>query len=93
MKKALSLFAALAFIFTMAAPVYATDLPAPVEKLADGTMDIVSSPLEIINHTKSEMDSADNMPFGLLKGLIESPFYVVKKAGSGVVSILTFPIE
>jgi len=93
MKKAMILAIAFAFCLGMAAPVLASDLPAPMDKLMNGMIDVVKSPLELYDHTKHEFDHNDNKAFGLLKGLIESPFHVVDKAGRGVIDIATFPIE
>ncbi len=92
MKKVLSLAVVVAFV-SFCIPAMAADLPKPVEKLKGGTIEVIKSPIVIYDHTKSEMDKASFKPFGLLKGLVESPFHVVKKAGSGALDIATFPIE
>ena len=87
---------ALAFVFCLSMActvVYAADLESAVDKLADGTMEIVKSPIVLYDHTKSEMDSADHKAVGLLKGLLESPFHMVKKVGHGAMDIATFPID
>jgi len=81
MKKAIMLAIAFAFVFSFSVPALADDLPRPVKKLVDGTMEIVKSPIVIYDHTKKTYDDADFKPLGLLKGLLESPFHVVKKAG------------
>ncbi len=93
MKKAVVLAVIMTFSILFAAPLYAADLPRPVDKLVHGMIDIVSSPLEIYHHTSHEVDSAKTKAFGFVKGLVESPFYVIKKAGGGLVDVLTFPIE
>lgn len=93
MKKALVFFIAFAFIASLAGSVMAADLKKPVEKFVNGTMEVVKSPMQLVEHPKAEIDSAKHMPFGLLKGLIESPFHILKKAGHGAVDMATFPIE
>ena len=93
MKKALLMLMAFAFVVTTAALVYAGDLPKPVEKFTKGAVEVVKSPLAIYDHTKYEYDGSDMKFLGLLKGLIESPFHVAKKAGTGAIDMATFPVE
>ena len=93
MKKALLLLVAFTFVACFVTVASATDLPKPVEKLAKGAVDVVKSPLTIYDHTKSEYDKSDIKPLGFIKGLTESPFHFVKKAGGGVIDMATFPIE
>ena len=93
MKKITALFIALAFAFTVIGPALAGDLPAPVQKITDGTMEVLKSPMVLYTHTVDTMDVAEYKVFGLMKGLLESPFHFVQKAGSGVIDIATFPIE
>ncbi|MCA9407774.1 MAG: hypothetical protein H6755_05330 [Candidatus Omnitrophica bacterium] len=92
MKKALVLFIVLALI-GMAAPVFAGDMPAPIDKLTGGFVEIIKSPLALYEHPKSEMEGHDHMAIGLVKGLVEAPFHFVKRAGGGVLDVVTFPIE
>jgi len=77
----------------MACPVFAIDLDKSVDKFVDGTMEVIKSPIVIYDHTKSEMDNADHKAYGFMKGLFEAPFHMVKKAGSGLLDVATFPIE
>ena len=93
MKKALCLAIAFAFVMSMAAAVYAADLPKPIDKLTKGTVEVVKSPLAIYDHTKKEMDHADFKPLGLFKGLVESPFHVIKRAGGGIIDVATFLVD
>ena len=93
MKKLTCLLLALAFAFTVVGPALAGDLPRPVDKLTKGAVEVIKSPTEFYSHTMGEMDSAEHKPLGLIKGLLESPFHVVKKAGAGVIDIATFPVE
>jgi len=93
MKKVLLIAIAFAFVLTMVMPIYAADLPKPIDKLTKGTVEIVKSPLAIYDHTKKAMDDSDFKPLGLFKGLVESPFYVVKRAGNGILDVITFPVD
>lgn len=88
-------FVALAFVFvmSMACTVFAADLHKSVDKLVDGTMEMMKSPLVLHDHMKKEMDDAEHKPMGFLKGLLEAPFHMVKKAGNGLLDVATFPIE
>ena len=92
MKRLFSLTVALAFLFTFAAPLHAA-LPRPVDKIKNGTMEVIKSPLELIDHTKKEVDSSKYKALGLVGGLAKAPFHMVKKAGHGIVEIATFPID
>ena len=93
MKKALMLLIALTFIMSMVGVLQAADLPKPIDKLAKGTTTVIKSPTELYDHTKKSVDSADHKVIGLFKGLIMSPFHMVKKAGSGALDVATFPID
>lgn len=93
MKKAIIIAAVFAFVASFAAPVLAADLPKPIHKFTHGIMTIVKSPIALYDHTKAGWDSHDLKPLGFTKGLIESPFYVIKEAGTGVVDVATFPVE
>ena len=93
MKKVSLLALAFVFMMSMACTVYAADMHKAVDKLANGTMEMMKSPLVLHDHTKSEMDAADHKVLGLMKGLLEAPFHMVRKAGDGLLDVATFPIE
>ena len=93
MKKIMVLSVIMTFVVLFAAPLYASELPRPLDKLGHGLVDIVTSPLEIYHHTSDKVNSEDQKVLGFFKGLVESPFYMIKKLGGGVVDVLTFPIE
>ena len=94
MKKIVVLAVILTFVVLFAAPLFAAELPRPLDKLGHGLVDIVTSPLEIYHHTFDKVNSDEHHKvFGFFKGLVESPFYMIKKLGGGVVDVLTFPIE
>lgn len=94
LKKTCLFVMAVVFMMSMTVPLYASDyLHKSVDKLANGTMEVVKTPLMLYDHTKSEMDVSEHKPLGMLKGLLESPFHMVKKAGGGALDMATFPIE
>lgn len=93
MKKVLITTMILSFVLSVSVPAFAGELPQPIKKLINGTTEVLKSPLELFDHTKSEMDKSDQKIVGLFKGLLFSPFYVVKRAGHGIVDMVTFPIE
>ena len=91
MRKAIAIVVAVAFVVMLAVPVYA--LPRPIEKLKGGAVDVIKSPLELGKYTHSEFKDAEFKPVGLLKGLIYGAAHMIKKAASGVVDIITFPVD
>ena len=80
-----------AFIMLMSTAAFA--LPAPVEKLKGGVVGVISSPLEIKDHTVSELKASHYHPFGLVGGFLKGTAYMIKKAVSGAVDIATFPMK
>ncbi len=93
MKKIMVFFISFIFVLSMSTLSQAADLPKPVHKLAHGAVDIATSPVEMFDHVKSSIDNSKCKVLGLLKGAVESPFYMLKKAGHGLVDVITFPIE
>ena len=92
MKRIFSFIAALTFLFSTTAPLFAA-LPRSIEKITHGVKDVVTSPMELIDHTKKEVDSSKYKALGLISGLVKSPFHMVKKAGKGIMDVATFPID
>lgn len=88
MKKVLCLGIAFAFVLTLSVPAY-----AGVDKLKDGFVKVVKSPMQLIERPKMGMDEMDSRPVGFLKGLVESPFYMLKDIGGGLIDVVTFPFE
>ena len=80
------------FLLNLSYTVYAS-VPKPFDKFSKGAIEVIKSPLVIIDHTKMSVDKSDHKAVGLFKGLLESPFHVVKQAGGGVIDMATFPIE
>jgi hypothetical protein len=93
MKKIVCFLVVSAFLAMGASTVLAGDLPKPVEKFTKGAVEVIKSPIVIYDHTKGEYDKSDIKPLGFIKGLVESPFLLVKKAGGGALEMATFPVE
>ena len=93
MKMTLALLVALAFVFACAAPAMAYDMERPVKKIADGTADVIQSPLHLVEKPVDGLKDHDYPLVGFMKGLLKGPFHTIKKAGGGVVDIATFPIK
>ncbi len=91
MKRFLITALALAFVLAYGSTVYA--LPAPVEKFKGGLKDVLISPLEIKDHTFSEVKASTIKPLGLVGGLIKGSGFMIKKAVSGAVDVATFPLK
>ena len=88
MKKILSLMV----IFSLVtAPLYA--LPAPIEKLKGGTVQILKSPLDLKTYATDEMKTSKYKPFGLVGGLVKGTFHMIDHVGKGVIDIATFPLD
>ena len=66
MKKTFLVALVFAFAMSMACPVFAMDLDKSIEKFADGTMEVIKSPMVLHDHTKETMDSADHKVIGLM---------------------------
>ncbi len=74
------------------APSFA-DLPEPIHKLKGGAMDILSVPYDIGKRTYDEVTVSTFKPFGLVGGLIKGTAFGLKKAVSGAIDVVTFPID
>ena len=92
MKRAFILTLTVAFVVAMSGAVFAYDLDKPIDKLSTGVVDVLHSPMLLIEHPVESMENSDK-PIGLFKGLIETPFKILTKAGHGVINIATFPVE
>lgn len=74
---------------TFTSPLYA----AGYEKAKAGAEKIVKSPVQIYDNIKGEYDSAGLNPFGLFGGLMKGLFFTGRDVVSGLVDILTFPVD
>ena len=91
MKKAFIVFAAVLFVVSFTVPLYA--LPHPIEKLYDGGKTVLKSPLQVVDHTTKEVQSAQFKPFGLIGGFLKGTAYMVHDIVSGVYTMVTCPID
>ena len=91
MRHMLSFFIAAVVTVVFAVPSFA--YPRPVEKLKDGVIAVVKSPLEIKDYTMAEAKDGSFLPFSLPAGLLKGSFYMAKKMVGGVLDIVTFPID
>ena len=81
----------LAFVLTCASPVFS--LPEPITKIKDNVVDMVKAPLEMRHYVVDEVQAAEFKPFGLMGGVLKGTFYTVKKLGTGIVHIVTLPLD
>jgi hypothetical protein len=93
MKKTVIITIFFAFVLCVAVPVWAAEMPKPVHRFANGLLEMVKSPLVLFEYPKAEMEAAEHKPVGLLKGLMEAPFHMIKKLGHGLIDVVTFPVE
>jgi len=91
MRKAIATGLVFAFLVMCAAPLAA--LPAPIEKLKGGAIDVIKSPLELGKYTHEELKSKDFILVGFLRGVIMGTAHMIKKAAKGAVDIATFPVD
>ena len=91
MRRLTAIAMVLAFVLTYSSPVFS--LPEPITKVKDSVVDIVKSPLELGHHVMEETKTAEFKPFGLMGGILKGSFYSVKKMGTGVVDIVTLPLD
>jgi len=90
-RKTIVIMIALAFILTYTTPLFA--IPEPLHKVKAGFVTILTSPLEVTNYATDEMETSSFKPFGLIGGILKGSFYMVKKATTGVVDIVTIPLH
>ena len=91
MKHMLSFFIAAVVTVVFAVPSFA--YPRPVEKLKDGVVAVIKSPLQIKEHAMAEAKDGSFLPFSLPAGLLKGGCYMVRDMVGGVLDIVTFPID
>jgi hypothetical protein len=89
MKKVLSVLIVFMLVMTMAAPVFAD----AGEKLKNGAEKFFKSPLQITDNIQSEYEASEFKPFGVFGGFIKGAAHMLIDAGTGLVDVLTFPID
>ncbi|OGX05887.1 MAG: hypothetical protein A2Z88_02265 [Omnitrophica WOR_2 bacterium GWA2_47_8] len=91
MKRTILLAFAFIFVMSFTAPAYADH--DPVAKLKGGVMSIVNVPYNIGKTTLDEFHASTFKPFGLLGGFLKGTGYGIKDMVTGLVDIVTFPID
>ena len=91
MKHMLSFFIAAVVTVVFAVPSFA--YPRPVEKLKDGVVAVIKSPLQIKEHAMAEAKDGSFLLFSLPAGLLKGVFYMGKNIVTGLVDIVTSPLE
>ncbi len=91
MRKMLSLILALVVLVAFTTPSFA--YPRPIEKLKDGAVDVIKSPLVLGDNMVTETKSATFAPFGLIGGLFKGGVYMTKQVIDGSWKIVTFPLD
>lgn len=89
MRKAMAVLMAFALLLSVTTPLFAGTMGT----LKDGTMKILSSPLEIPNYTIEEMNAATFKPFGIVGGVLKGSVYSVQKLSTGIVDVATIPLH
>lgn len=90
MKKALVLVLIAVFAVAVAMPVYAGDMG---EKAKGGFETFFKSPMQVKDHIEAEYEASEFKPFGILGGLFKGTFYFGKDLVTGLVDVLTSPVE
>ena len=89
MKRILSCLFIVIILVAFTSPSYA----AGWDKLKGGAEKFVKSPLQIKENVVSEYDAAKFKPLGIVGGLFKGLFYTGKEALTGLVDMLTFPVD
>lgn len=90
MKKMAAVVLVAAWLAAGTSPVWAE---AGMEKLKEGAKTFVMSPKNVVDSVKEEYEAADFKPFGVFGGLFKGLALTVKDAATGLVDVLTFPVE
>lgn len=91
MRKAIAVVTVFAFVMLGATSLYA--LPEAIGKFTKGAGDILTAPLELPKYIHKDLKESSFKPMGLLGGIIKGTAHAIKKVGSGVVDVVTFPVK
>lgn len=85
-------------ILSFAAPSFAEvkvpeKVKSSVNKLSRGVANVLSAPLEIGKQITLEWRATDHKHLALVGGLLKGLGYTFKRAGSGLLDIVTFPVR
>ena len=90
MKKITNYFFVLTVLFVLLTPALGH---AGLDKLREGAVEFVTSPLEIGKQTAYYSKEIDAQPLGLLAGVLEGCGQTLSHSLKGLVKIFTFPFE
>jgi len=90
-KKVIVLAMVFAFMLAYTTPVMA--MPEPMEKLKDGTIEVLKAPLQLPDHLVKSYDDHDNKIFGFFDGLAKGTIHTVDHASKGLYKMVTFPLK
>ncbi|MBI3602602.1 MAG: hypothetical protein HY209_06915 [Candidatus Omnitrophica bacterium] len=91
MKRMLSFFLTLAVVVAFISPSLAAS--GAMDKAKNGAKDVITSPLAVKDNVMQETKNAKFLPFALVGGLLKGGFYMGKQIVSGVLAIVTSPLE
>ena len=89
MKRLLSILTVLAVLFTSTLSFAA----CPLNGFKKGLKDVVTSPAEVSDNLMAETKGAKFFPFAFAGGLLKGGFYMGKKIVTGVLEMVTSPLE
>ncbi|MBI4395171.1 MAG: exosortase system-associated protein, TIGR04073 family [Candidatus Omnitrophica bacterium] len=64
---------------------------APLDRLSSGFVNVVTSPLELINQPREELKRADFFP-AIIPGIVRGIGWFGVRLGVGIFEIVTFPV-
>ncbi len=90
MKRTLSFLIVAVVLIAFAVPSFAG---SPVEKFKSGLKSVITSPAQISDNLMAETKNAKFFPFAFAGGLLKGVFYMGKNIVTGLVDIVTSPLE
>ena len=66
---------------------------SPVEKFKSGLKSVITSPAQVSDKLMEETKNAKFFPFAFVGGLLKGVFYMGKNIVTGLVDIVTSPLE
>lgn len=91
MRTILTTLVALAFVLSLATPIWA--LAQPIEKLKNGATEIIKSPIDFGINLKDTVMEHYTHPLRLLIGVVEAAGGMIKQVGYGAIDVVTFPVN
>ena len=66
---------------------------SPVEKFKSGLKDVITAPVQVSDKIMEETKNTKFFPFAFAGGLLKGVFYMGKNIVTGLVDIVTSPLE